>query len=266
MIDVARAKSMVAEDEPALQYLLSAEQAAPQLVRHNPGVRETVKALHRRAPITGGTKSSPLAPRRTRRALQGVAVTGERPTLGLLVTAAGGTERIREKFVQPAIEAGWSVAIIVSPTAATWLDDLGERQRARGDPPATRFAYNPACPGKQARTHRSTSTRSSRPVRTPSLSWPLGLADNQLLTAACEAIGGQSVPVVVFPRVNAAHARQPMWEQHITALRSVGVHLVYGEHVWPLHEPRQAPPGKEEPWPALLQAVNDAYVNRPDPA
>ncbi|GAB2749846.1 helix-turn-helix transcriptional regulator [Salinifilum aidingensis] len=61
MIDVARAKSMVAEDEPALQYLLSAEQAAPQLVRHNPGVRETVKAMHRRAPITGGAKSSPLA-------------------------------------------------------------------------------------------------------------------------------------------------------------------------------------------------------------
>lgn len=61
MIDVARAQSMVAEDEPALQYLLTAEQAAPQLVRHNPGVRETVKAMHRRAPVTGGAKSSPLS-------------------------------------------------------------------------------------------------------------------------------------------------------------------------------------------------------------
>lgn len=52
-----------------------------------------------------------------------------RPTLGLLVSAAGGAERIREKFVQPAIEAGWSVAIIASPTAATWLADLDELEQ-----------------------------------------------------------------------------------------------------------------------------------------
>lgn len=61
MIDVARAESMLAQDEPALQHLLSAEQAAPQLVRHSPIVRETVKAMHRRSPVTGGAKSSPLA-------------------------------------------------------------------------------------------------------------------------------------------------------------------------------------------------------------
>ncbi|GAB2749855.1 flavoprotein [Salinifilum aidingensis] len=192
-------------------------------------------------------------------------MTGERPTLGLLVTAAGGTERIREKFVQPAIEAGWSVAIIVSPTAATWLDDLGERQRLEVTT-GYEVRVQPRMPG-EASPHPPIDVYAVIPASANTVAkLALGLADNQLLTAACEAIGGQSVPVVVFPRVNAAHARQPMWEQHITALRSVGVHLVYGEHVWPLHEPRQAPPGKEEPWPALLQAVNDAYVNRPDPA
>lgn len=61
MIDVARAQSMLAEDEPALQSLLTAEQAAPQLVRHSPMVRETVKAMHRRSPVSGGAKSSPLS-------------------------------------------------------------------------------------------------------------------------------------------------------------------------------------------------------------
>ncbi len=61
MIDVARAQSMLAEDEPALQSLLTAEQAAPQLVRHSPMVRETVKAMHRRSPVSGGSKSSPLS-------------------------------------------------------------------------------------------------------------------------------------------------------------------------------------------------------------
>ncbi|MQA16118.1 MAG: helix-turn-helix domain-containing protein [Pseudonocardiaceae bacterium] len=60
LIDLARALSLVARDAEALDYLLTAERAAPQLVRHNPVVRETVKSLQRRAPVTGGGKSSPL--------------------------------------------------------------------------------------------------------------------------------------------------------------------------------------------------------------
>ncbi len=75
----------------------------------------------------------------------------------------------------------------------------------------------------------------------------LGLADNQALTQVCEAIGLGAVPIVVFPRINAAHARQPSWDSHIAALQRAGVHLVMGEDVWPLHEPRSAP-GKELPW------------------
>lgn len=68
----------------------------------------------------------------------------------------------------------------------------------------------------------------------------LGLADSQALTSVCEAIGGRRLPVV-FPRINAAHAGQPAWDDHIAALVKAGVHLVYGEDVWPLHAPRSAP-------------------------
>lgn len=60
MIDVARALSYLAKDTEALDLLLSAEQSAPQLVRHNPNVRETVKTMHRRAPVTSGGRSSDL--------------------------------------------------------------------------------------------------------------------------------------------------------------------------------------------------------------
>lgn len=60
LIDLARALSLVARDDEALDQLLTAERAAPQLVRHNPVVRETVKAMHRRAPVTGGSMSSAL--------------------------------------------------------------------------------------------------------------------------------------------------------------------------------------------------------------
>ena len=45
--------------------------------------------------------------------------------------------------------------------------------------------------------------------------------------------------MIIFPRINAADARQPTWNDHLTRLRSAGVELVYGEHVWPLAELRR---------------------------
>ena len=60
-IGVARALHMVARDEDALAMLLSAEREAPALVRHSPAVRETVKAMSRRAPVTGGRSSALFA-------------------------------------------------------------------------------------------------------------------------------------------------------------------------------------------------------------
>jgi transcriptional regulator with XRE-family HTH domain len=60
MIDVARALSLLAKDDDALQLLLTAEHAAPGIVRHSSTVREVVRSMYRRAPATGGRKSSPL--------------------------------------------------------------------------------------------------------------------------------------------------------------------------------------------------------------
>ena len=60
MIDVARALSLVAQDDEALQLLLTAEQKAPGIVRHSSMVREVVRSMYRRAPASGGGKSSPL--------------------------------------------------------------------------------------------------------------------------------------------------------------------------------------------------------------
>ncbi|CAM5312363.1 hypothetical protein SVIOM74S_03152 [Streptomyces violarus] len=57
--------------------------------------------------------------------------------------------------------------------------------------------------------------------------------DNQALTQVGEAIGTVGLPVIVFPRVNAAHARHPAWQRHIEALRAGGVHVVYGPDVPP---------------------------------
>ncbi|GAA2790530.1 helix-turn-helix transcriptional regulator [Saccharopolyspora taberi] len=58
-IDLARALSQLARDDEALRVLLDAESQAPQLVRHSSMVREVVRTMYRRAPVSSG-KSSPL--------------------------------------------------------------------------------------------------------------------------------------------------------------------------------------------------------------
>ena len=57
-IDLARPMSYIASDDDALGVLLQAENEAPQLVRHNPAVREVVRAIHRRSPVTAGARSA----------------------------------------------------------------------------------------------------------------------------------------------------------------------------------------------------------------
>ncbi|GAB2988598.1 helix-turn-helix domain-containing protein [Amycolatopsis acidiphila] len=60
LIDFARALSLVAKDDEALQALLTAEQKSPGIVRHSRVVREVVRSMYRRAPASAGKKSSAL--------------------------------------------------------------------------------------------------------------------------------------------------------------------------------------------------------------
>ena len=172
-------------------------------------------------------------------------------TLGLIGSAAGGLETLRSSLVEPAMERGWRVAVTLTPTAGTWLDSTGERdriERVTGLP----CRVQPRMPS-EARPHPPIDCYLVCPASSNTVAkLALGLSDNQALTTVCEAIGGQDVPVAVFPRINAAHARQPAWNSHIEALRSAGVHLLMG--YLPLHEPRSAP-DEDLPWQQILDAV-----------
>lgn len=189
------------------------------------------------------------------------ALTGRRPVVGLVCCAVGGVEQVREEFVLPALHRGWQVAVTLTPTAAHWLSASDEAVRleevtgfkvrserrlpseASPHPPVDCYVVAPASANTVARL-------------------ALGLTDNQALTQVCEALGGRQPPVVIFPRINAAHAGQPAWEKHLDSLRAVGVRLVYGEGVWPLHSPRAAPPDRELPWLAILAETADALTRR----
>lgn len=173
--------------------------------------------------------------------------------VGLVVCAAGGLLAVRTGFVEPALRRGWRVAVTATPTAARWLADGGESARIeqatglpvrhrprRADepsphPPVAGWAVAPATANTVAKL-------------------ALGIADNQALSAVGEALGDPRTPIVVFPRINAAHARHPAWAGHLSALRTARVEIVDGD-LWPLHEPGSAPPDRDLPWAAILDRL-----------
>ena len=185
------------------------------------------------------------------------------PTLGLVCAAAGGIEQVRERLIEPLLEDGWSVAVTLTPTAAVWLEASGERDKiAAVTSLPVRSA--PRLPDEQS-PHPPVDCYAVVPATSNFVAkLALGIADNQALTQVCEALGGSRPPVVLFPRINAAHAGQPAWSDHISALRAAGVNLVYGEDVWPLHTPGSAP-GKQLPWAAIRAAIENSITKSPPP-
>lgn len=174
--------------------------------------------------------------------------------LGLVVSAAGGIDQVREHLVAPALRAGWRVAVTATPTAATWLDADGERARleaATGYPVRDR----PRLPG-QVSPHPPVDRWAVVPASAGTVAkMALGLSDNQALTHLCEAMGVPGVPVVVFPRVNAAHVAHPAWPGHLAALRRAGAVLVDDPAVWTPRPPGEPDADRPLPWPAIRSAV-----------
>lgn len=175
------------------------------------------------------------------------------PTLGLVGTASGGLGSIRARLVEPLIADGWRVAITLTPTAGTWLrasGELAKLEQLTGFP----VRVQPRLPG-EARPHPPADGYAVVPASANTVAkLALGIADNQALATVGEALGTPGVPVVIFPRVNAAQARHPAWQSHTDALRRAGAELIYGDDVWPLREPRSAP-GRDLPWQIILDRI-----------
>ncbi|GAA2815750.1 flavoprotein [Saccharopolyspora taberi] len=171
-------------------------------------------------------------------------------TLGLIGSAADGVEKIRPALIEPAIARGWQVAVTLTPTAGTWLQANGELQRIE-DVTGLPCRTTPRLPTED-KPHPPIDCYLVCPATANTVAkLALGLADNQALTAACEVIGARTVPVIVVPKINTAHAGHPAWTSHVDALRSAGV-LVLADDPLPA-------PGTEAdrdlPWTKILDAV-----------
>lgn len=172
-------------------------------------------------------------------------------TVGVVAASAGGVETLRSGLVQPLLDQGHQVAVTLTPTAATWLRAIGEAdhiEQVTGLP----IRSEPRLPGESS-PHPRVDLYVAAPLTANSTAkLSLGIADNQALTVLCESMS--VVPMIVFPRVNAAHARQPAWDEHLNRLTKAGLDMIYGPEVWPLAEPRQAGP-RDLPWATILSRI-----------
>lgn len=179
---------------------------------------------------------------------------GSRGVLSVVGTAADGVEQLRTGLVEPAIALGWQVAVTLTPNAGRWMRANGELNRLEaltGLP----VRDTPRLP-TEPRPHPVADCYVVAPASANYVAkLATGIADNQALTQVSEALGTIGVPVVVFSRVNAAHARHPAWQGHIEALRQADVHLVHGPDVWPLHEPREGPEVRQLPWSTIVESI-----------
>jgi phosphopantothenoylcysteine decarboxylase len=153
----------------------------------------------------------------------------EQPVLHLVVCAAPPAERIGE-LVELLMADGWTVCVIATPTAATWLDRAAlEEQtgylvrvewRMPGDP----------------EPHPAANVVLAVPVTFNTVNkWATGASDTLALGILNEALGA-GLPINAFPRVSPALAAHPAYAAHVRLLEGAGVVFDDGSFLHPGHD------------------------------
>src|SRR4051794_35891128 len=124
--------------------------------------------------------------------------------------AAGGLESLVTGLVRPLLDLGHEVAITATPSAHRWLRDSADDEKIRA---LTGYGVrsDPRLPGERS-PHPAPDVIVCAPATANTVAkMALGIADNQALTLLCENVATK--PLVVFPRINAGHARHPAWRR-----------------------------------------------------
>jgi hypothetical protein len=168
-----------------------------------------------------------------------------------IVTCAAPPAMDVQVLVDLAQQDGWDVCLIATPRAFQWLDVPGLSART-GHP--VRHDYK--LPGEPDVLPDPDAIVVAPATFNTINKWAAGIADTLALGLLCEATG-RGLPVVVLPYLNAAQAEHPALAESIERLRQLGVRVLFGPDVLPLHRPRQ---GKRDqyPWHLILPAIKEA--------
>jgi hypothetical protein len=153
--------------------------------------------------------------------------------------------------VDRARAAGWDVCLGLTPTAARWLEDqLPALERLTGHPVRSRYKL-PAEPD----VWPPADVALVAPATFNTLNqWALGITEKFVVGFVAEGVG-RGIPTVAMPCVNEAFVRHVQFGRSIEALRTMGVHVLYGEGGFVPNPPGQGRP-EAYPWHLALDACS----------
>jgi len=169
--------------------------------------------------------------------------------LYLVICGAGPADQI-ERMVTLAMDDGWSVHCIATPSAVEYFLDLDELTALTGHVVRTghQRAGQPGLPKADAVIVAPATYNTIN-------KWAAGIADTYVLTQLAE-LTGLGVRIVVLPFVNTALAANSVFRRSVDALRQEDVTVLLGEGGFVPHPPRTGGAALTNyPWAAALGAV-----------
>lgn len=147
-------------------------------------------------------------------------MTAEKPVLSIVVCGAGPAADVRT-LVTRALERGWTVQVIATPSALPFFDH-GEIEKLTGTPVRSQYS-TPGAPRS-----RIPDAIIVAPATFNTLNqWALGLSDTYALGVLAEQTG-MGIPIVAIPFVSDALASRPPFQRSVKALRAEGVSVLLG--------------------------------------
>lgn len=170
-----------------------------------------------------------------------------------MVVCAAGPATDVATLVQAAREAAWTVNVLATPAALSFLD-LPSLEDLSGFPIRAQ-ARDPATPRDKA-VPTTTAILIAPATFNTINKLAAGIADNYALTIVAEAIG-KGTPTVVVPFVNAALASRLAYRQSLNMLREEKVQIIEGnDDNWLPHPPGTGDQQQSKfPWLQALTAI-----------
>jgi phosphopantothenoylcysteine synthetase/decarboxylase len=172
---------------------------------------------------------------------------GEAPTrVLLLIVCAAPPARAIGELVDILIESGWSVCVIATPTAASWINV--DALAARTGMPVRSLPRDPDVPGSVPDAQAIVVA----PATFNTINkWAAGINDTLALGLLNEALGS-NIPIIVSPYAKAELMTHPAFSHSLEVLRACGVHLTETEALRPV-------PGEEQfRWHEIVDAFREA--------
>jgi phosphopantothenoylcysteine synthetase/decarboxylase len=137
-----------------------------------------------------------------------------------LIAAAAPPVLEIEKLVLLLQECGWQVCVILTPTAATWVD-VPRLERVTG----SSVRVNPRLPREQDPLPAASAVLGAPLTFNVINKWALGINDTLALGLLNELLGTR-VPIVAVPCAKVALRNHPAYEASVSTLVGAGVRML----------------------------------------